>query len=75
MALVTIVRGYRAATLVVCGDTIERGSRLRDTMLDQADTLLQFNRKELRGRSTTLISQRFRKPQGKPEQTTAVRPF
>jgi KaiC/GvpD/RAD55 family RecA-like ATPase len=56
IALVTLIRSYQVAAVVVCGDTAERGSRLRDTIFDQADTLLHFHRKELHGRATTLVS-------------------
>jgi KaiC/GvpD/RAD55 family RecA-like ATPase len=56
IALITLLRSHRAAAVIICGDTMERGSWLRDTVFDQADTLLQFRRTELQGRVTTLIS-------------------
>jgi KaiC/GvpD/RAD55 family RecA-like ATPase len=55
-ALVSLIRAYNATAVVVCGDSLERGSSLRDTVYDQADFLLHLHRREFQGRVTTLLS-------------------
>jgi KaiC/GvpD/RAD55 family RecA-like ATPase len=55
LALVKLLRSYNAPAIVVCGDTPDGGSQLRDALIDQADIFLQFNRIELQGRVTSLM--------------------
>jgi KaiC/GvpD/RAD55 family RecA-like ATPase len=57
VALVALFRSYGIATICVCGDEIDRNkSLITDILSDQSDFLLHFYRKEMKGRSTTLIS-------------------
>ena len=56
IALIKLLRSYNAATLIVCGDSVEGGKRLQDSIIDYSDFFLQCNRLEFQGRTTTLVS-------------------
>ena len=56
MALINLIRGYGATSVIVAGDSTERGSHLHDTILDQSDFLLEFHKAEFQGRVSTTIN-------------------
>jgi KaiC/GvpD/RAD55 family RecA-like ATPase len=56
IGLVALLRSYNAVALAVCGDSVERSSRFRETMFDQADIFLKFLNIGVQGRTTTLIT-------------------
>lgn len=56
MALTQLLRDSQAACVVVCGDSLDRGVRLIDTMFDQANFMLEFGWHPRQGRSTTLVT-------------------
>ena len=57
IALGSLLRSYGFVSMVVSGDEIEHDrSPLQQTMASQADTLIQFQRREFKGRLTTLLT-------------------
>jgi KaiC/GvpD/RAD55 family RecA-like ATPase len=56
MALVQLLRNSEAASFVICGDSLVRGVRLLDTISDQADFLLEFDRSKRQGRLITFVT-------------------
>ncbi len=56
IALVRLLRSHNAAAMVVSGDSSYPHSRLRNTLLSQADISLQFNRRDLQGRVTIILN-------------------
>ncbi len=57
IALSKLLRSYGVVTIVVNGDELEHDSSpLRQTMASQADTLIHFQRREFKGRVTTLVT-------------------
>ncbi len=56
VALINLLRRYRVAAVLVCGDDLARGqSRLRDVISDSCDFLLEFNRVQSRGLERTFV--------------------